>query len=166
MMTTANQSLFIHFKNASACTASPCPAKSKEENYCCPFGNVYEEGNGGWGRFSQFPTHENMRLFLWDYRNPAVSDYLLQTRILGALGLGSPHVDGFFTDDPAGLGQEHPRVVERIGYNASEVTECKTAQVRTVSFHRRTLVILLLNPTKHSIYLSVQTSIDWELLVK
>ena len=111
---------------------APCPAKSRDQNFCCPFANVYEEGNPGWGRFSQFPTHENMRLFLWDYRNPAVSDYLVQTRILGKLGLGSPWVDGFFTDDPDGLGEEHPLVLTRIGYGAGEVTECRTAQTKAL----------------------------------
>jgi hypothetical protein len=40
-----------------------------------------------------------MRLFLWDYRVQAVSDYLLHERILGNLGLGSPFVDGFFTEN-------------------------------------------------------------------
>ena len=127
-MTRANSSLFIHFRNNSACESAPCPAKTRAENFCCPYDGIYEEGNPGWGRFtqvsevekrhiqhtaastltymffSQFPTHKNMRLWLWDYRNQAASDYFLSTRILGELGLGSAHVDGFFTDDPAGLG--------------------------------------------------------------
>ena len=94
VMTRANSSLFIHFSNRSACAQTPCPAKSRDRNFCCPFDSVYEEGNLGWGRFSQFPTHSNMRLWLWDYRNPAAAEYLLHTRILGKLGLGSPHVDG------------------------------------------------------------------------
>ena len=112
LMREENASLFIHM-NKSACAAAPaCPPKAghgQDKGYCCPFGQVYEEGNPGWGRFTTKTTGENMKLYLWDYRVPAVSDYLVQERILGAAGLASPFVDGFFTDDPAGLGQEHPR---------------------------------------------------------
>ena len=93
--------LFIGFKDPAACKAAPCPPTNRSENFCCPFANVYEEGNPGWGRFTQFPTQKTMRLFLWDYRNPKVVKYFVESRILGAdLGLGNPAVDGFFTDDP------------------------------------------------------------------
>jgi len=136
LMREENASLFIHM-NKSACAAAPaCPPKAghgQDKGYCCPFGQVCkpqdiaescatfsapasarslrtdEEGNPGWGRFTTKTTGDNMKLYLWDYRVPAVSDYLVQERILGAAGLASPFVDGFFTDDPAGLGQEHPR---------------------------------------------------------
>ena len=81
-----------------------------------------------------------MRLYLWDYRNPAASDYLLHTRLLGELGLASKFVDGFFTDDPTGLGQEHPQVVARIGYGIEEATECRAAQVKALRRAQEALV--------------------------
>lgn len=105
VMTEANASLFIHFKNNSGCAAAPaCPPESGhngDKGYCCPFETVYEEGNPGWGRFTTKATPANMRLFLWDYRNPAAADYLVHGRILGDVGLDSPFVDGFFTGTSA-----------------------------------------------------------------
>ena len=46
-----------------------------------------------------------------DFRNPAVVDYWAQSVAGGAVQ--NDFVDGIFTDDPAGYGQEHPSIRQR-----------------------------------------------------
>lgn len=44
------------------------------------------------------------------------------------------------TDDPAGLGQEHPLVLDRLGFSAAEVTACRTAQTKALRRAQETIV--------------------------
>ena len=37
--------------------------------------------------------------YLWDHRNTSLRDYIIKEVVLGPLGLGNPHVDGFYFDD-------------------------------------------------------------------
>jgi len=62
--------------------------------------------------------------FFWDFRNSSAGDYFIKEVVMGRGGTSAGDgtlVDGVFTDDVRGLGEEHPYAAERMGLTKQEV---------------------------------------------
>ena len=79
-------------------------------------GNIYNEVQGHYGD-----------QFFWNFTNSSAVDYFINTVSLGARGVASPYVDGIFTDDLSGLGEEHPNAAKNMGLSSNEVATIHTA---------------------------------------
>lgn len=149
----AKKGWFLQFKTQEACDAAPpcdvaawhnilnataplipcnktAPRAAPNCPSCCNFtaSRVYNEPIGGpWPpnpasngtRFGNNALNDG-QLF-WDYRNPEVQDYFAEKVILA--GAMQDHVDGMFTDDPGGYGQEHGAVQAAVQLTDSEVAD-------------------------------------------
>ena len=58
----------------------------------------------------------------YDFRNPETIQFWVDAVILGAVE-NKPYVDGVFSDDPAGYGQEHPAIQSAVQLTPSDVAE-------------------------------------------
>ena len=83
-----------------------------------PIGGPWPVTPGGGPRFGTNALGDG-QLF-WDYRTQEVRDYFAKEVLLA--GAASKDVDGFFTDDPGGFGQEHPSVQAWVQLTPAEVT--------------------------------------------
>lgn len=141
---------FLRFKNQSTCdSAAPCniaawhnilnqsaplvtcdksaPVAAPNCAYCCNFtGRAYNEPIGGaWPpapgsnhtRFGDNALNDGQ--FFWDFRNPDVQDYWAEKVCLE--GASHKDVDGMFTDDPGGYGQEHGAVQSAVQLTDAEI---------------------------------------------
>ena len=66
--------------------------------------------------------------FFWDYRSPGVCDYFLE-RVAGSVSSGALHplVDGVFTDDYGGMGDEQPQAQKAMNLTDAEVQAMRDA---------------------------------------
>jgi len=132
----SDQGWFLKFKTQAACDAAipcdiaafhnianhtaplvPCdktaPVAAPNCPYCCNFTGVYNEPIGG--AWPPIPGSNKTRFgdnalgdgqFFWDFRNVDVQNYWAE-KVCLAGAVQSDDVDGMFTDDPGGYGQEH-----------------------------------------------------------
>jgi hypothetical protein len=121
-----NQSAPLIPCNKSAPVTAPnCP-------YCCNFTGAYNEPIGGpWPpvpgsngtRFGNNALNDGQ--FFWDFRNTDVQDYWAKEVCLAG-ALKSDDVDGMFTDDTGGYGQEHGAVQSAVQLSDNEIVELQT----------------------------------------
>ncbi len=50
--------------------------------------------------------------YFWNFTNPEAVQYWINEVVMGPGGMGSGFVDGVFSDDVQGLGEEHPNVCD------------------------------------------------------
>jgi hypothetical protein len=141
---------FLRFKNQSSCdAAAPCniaafhnilnqsaplipcnktaPVADPNCCYCCNFTRAYNEPIGGaWPpapasnrtRFGDNALNDGQ--WFWDFRNTDAQDYWAEKVCLA--GTQSDFVDGMFTDDPGGYGQEHGATQSMVQLTDEEIT--------------------------------------------
>lgn len=167
--TPANADMYLQFKTKQLCNAAapcniaafhqmsqsgrplvPCnksaPLKKPNCAYCCNFssaGNgVYNEPIGGMWPSGFKPAHGNNALqdgqLFFDFRNPKTVSFWAQKLALGAVN--NSYVDGIFTDDPAGYGQEHPQIQSAVQLSPTEITALQTGTQRAWSLALRLFV--------------------------
>ena len=151
-MTAANVKAgwFLRFKTQALCdAAAPCnvaayhnilnqsaplvpcnktaPISAPNCAYCCNFSRAYNEPIGG--PWPPAPGSNSTRFgnnalgdgqFFWDFRNTDAQDYFAETVCLK--GMMHDAVDGTFTDDPGGFGQEHPAVQSMVQLTDEEIS--------------------------------------------
>jgi len=130
-----------HNANDPKAPLVPCnktaPISAPNCAYCCNFSangsaGAYNEPIGGWypgqavnpknNGSTRFGTNAlgDGQLF-WDFRNVDAQDYW--AREVGLGGVSNPWVDGMFTDDPGGYGQEHPSVQSATQLSPNEIAD-------------------------------------------
>ena len=159
-MTDANAKAgwFLQFKTQELCdAAAPCniaayhgilnqsaplipcdksaPVSAPNCAYCCNLTRVYNNPIGGqWppGKAPQHPRFGNNALndgqFFWDFRNSDVQDYFAEKVMLE--GMLYDEVDGTFTDDPGGYGQEHPAIQSVVQLTDDEIKDLQLGTQR------------------------------------
>ena len=112
---------------------------------CCNFTRGYNEPAGG--PWPPTPTNNGTRFgdnalndgqFFWDFRNTDAQDYWAETVCLAG-AMQSSDVDGMFTDDPGGYGQEHPAVQSAVQLSDTEIA---ALQVGTQQSWTKALALL------------------------
>ena len=102
---------------------------------CCNFSRAYNEPIGGpWPptpqnngtRFGNNALNDGQ--FFWDFRNTDAQDYFAETVVLA--GVSHDAVDGTFTDDPGGYGQEHPAVQAMVQLTQGEIADLQRGTQR------------------------------------
>lgn len=134
-----NVAAYHNIMNQSAplipCNKDPnLPMSAPNCPYCCNFSRAYNEPIGGaFPAPSTKPRFGNNGLddgqFFWDFRNEDAQNYFAEEVCLG--GTTDDAVDGMFTDDPAGFGQEHPAVQSMVQLTDEEIVELQLATQRT-----------------------------------
>ena len=118
----ANQSAPLIPCNKSAPVSAPNCAS------CCNFSRAYNEPVGG--PWPPTPQNNGTRFgnnalsdgqFFWDFRNTDAQDYFANVVCLA--GVSHDDVDGTFTDDPGGYGQEHPAVQAMVQLTNDEIVD-------------------------------------------
>eukprot|EP00747_Dinoflagellata_sp_TGD_P122383 gnl/TRDRNA2_/TRDRNA2_173612_c1_seq1.p1 gnl/TRDRNA2_/TRDRNA2_173612_c1~~gnl/TRDRNA2_/TRDRNA2_173612_c1_seq1.p1 ORF type:complete len:441 (+),score=32.31 gnl/TRDRNA2_/TRDRNA2_173612_c1_seq1:50-1372(+) len=139
--TEGNASMYLQFKTPELCDAAPpcnvasfhqcnggtcdpcnatAPLKSPNCPYCCNFTRVYNEPiGGGWPKPARGDNALGDGQLFFDHRKQEVQRFWAEHVIWGAVA--SDNVDGVFTDDPAGYGQEHPAVQTAVQLSAAEI---------------------------------------------
>jgi len=94
------------------------------------------------GQIYNEPVNEGDQYF-WNFSNPATVDYWINEVVLGKYAMGSPYVDGIFTDDVSGLGQEHPDAGSNMGLTQDQIVKIQqdsqaawTKMLDTIIQHR------------------------------
>jgi len=73
-----------------------------------PAGTIYDEPSG------------TLKQYIWNYSNPEVVAHWIR-EVTGPDAVGSPYVDGVFTDDVDGTFQEHVAACENMGLSPKQV---------------------------------------------
>ena len=94
-------------------------------------GTIYSENAGG--------PADGCNQFLWNYSNAEAAAYVLSVSEQGALGTGSPFVDGTFLDDSQAIPQEHPDAPYNLGLNPLQLAVLQNDTYRFVQSTIETL---------------------------
>ena len=105
------------------CAAAGNCSKPRDGGGCCAFARVYSEPRG---------AYEGNQTW-WNFSNADTQQYFIDTVIFGrSNGLGNEVVDGCYTDDPGGQGEEHGFAAGRMGITYAEEVGFYDITVKTL----------------------------------
>jgi hypothetical protein len=130
VMNNQHAAMFLQYKTEAMCVSAGNCSHALGGNGCCAFSKVYSE-----------PIAPGCNQTFWNFSHADTQAYFTDTVIFGPNGLGNDAVDGCFTDDSGGLGEEHGYAALRMGIDQREaaalsqitVKTLRTAQERMVS---------------------------------